>query len=107
MSEKRLSLPSFYSSRKQCIRKTIGGEEYAPPFAPPFQIIFEFDEIPVRRVIIRRFAEQCYGLFVKSKVKPHKFSFKNEAVWMLLFSGLPLVIGVLLTLILFLAGYID
>jgi len=40
-------------------------------------------------------------------MKIHKFNFKNEAVWMLLLSGLPLAIGVLLTLFLFLAGYID
>jgi len=40
-------------------------------------------------------------------MKLHKFNFRNEATWMLLFSGLPVVIGVLITLILFLAGYID
>jgi len=66
-----------------------------------FQIIFEFCEIPVRRVIIRRFAKQCYGLFVRSKMKLHKFSFKNEAVWMLILGAFPLLVAILITLWLF------
>jgi hypothetical protein len=40
-------------------------------------------------------------------MKLHKFNFKNEAAWMLLISGLPLLIGAVLTFFLFLARCID
>jgi len=65
-----------------------------------FKIIFEFYEVPARR-IIRRFMEQCWGLFVKSKMNFHKFSFKNEAVWILVFLLFPLIVGIIITLLLF------
>ena len=63
-----------------------------------FQIIFEFDEIPTGRVIIRRFMEQHWESFVTSRMKLHKFSFKDEAVWMLILGAFPLMVAILVTL---------
>jgi hypothetical protein len=53
------------------------------------------------------FTQHRKGMFMRSKMKLHKFSFKNEAIWMLIVNSLPLVAGILITLLLFAFRWFD